>query len=172
MDKYNVNGTVMRMDLQNAEVVNNGTIMHLNGQNITLRNHGTIMHGSGSTRIVYRDRFVTDPQAEAAVKKLQAELEQAKKKLASAQRENRTLRERVKELEAAPKRDERLRHTEELLECAMEVNREQAQRIKDLERGVCDTYLKQQIDPWDLRPTNEQCARLLRRLEAYIDFEE
>lgn len=47
MDKVTINGTVMEMELQDAEVVNYGTIMHLSGSNINVRNNGTIMNGGG-----------------------------------------------------------------------------------------------------------------------------
>lgn len=172
MDKVTINGTVMKMELQDAEVINYGTIMHLAGSNVSVRNNGTIMHGGGQTRIVYRDRYITNPQAEAEVRRLKEELDKAKRKLTSAYAEVRTLRERVKVLEATPKTDVRAKQIAERLQCALEVNHEQAKRIKELERGVCDSYLQQQIDPWDIRPTKEQCARLLRRVESYIDFEE
>ena len=172
MDKVTINGTVMKIELQDAEVVNYGTIMHLSGSNINVRNNGTIMHGGGQTRIVYRDRYITNPQAEAEVKQLREELEATKRKLTSAVAENRNLRERVRTLEATPKMDVRAKQIVERLQCVLEVNHEQAKRIKELERGVCDSYLREQIDPWDIRPTKEQCARLLRRMESYIDFEE
>lgn len=162
----------MRMDLHDAEVINYGTIMHLAGSNVTVRNNGTIMHGGGQTRIVYRDRYVTSPEAEEKVKRLEAELERVKGKLAAASRETRSLSQRIREMEVAPKNDERLRHTEELLRCALEANHDAALRIRELERGVCDAYLRQQIDPWDMRPTKEQCARLLKRLESFIETEE
>lgn len=163
----------MRMDLHDAEVVNHGTIMHLGGSNVTVRNYGTIMHGGGSqTRIVYCDRYVTSPEAEQKCKRLEAELESVKNKLAAANRETKRLSQRIRELEIAPKKTDRQLHLEDLLQAALEANHEAAQRIKELERGVCDAYLRQQIDPWDIRPTKEQCARLLKRLESFIEAEE
>lgn len=106
------------------------------------------------------------------MKRLREELEATKRKLTSAVAENRNLCERVRTLEFTQKMDVREKQIVERLQCALEVNHEQAKRIKELERGVCDSYLREQIDPWDIRPTKEQCARLLHRMESYIDFEE
>ncbi len=172
MERVTINGTAMRMDLHDAEVINYGTIMHLAGSNVTVRNNGTIMHGGGQTRIVYRDRYITSPEAEQKCKRLEAELEDTKNKLFAANRETRRLSQRIRELETATKKSNSQLHLEDLLQAALEVNHEAAQRIKELERGVCDAYLRQQIDPWDMRPTKEQCARVLKSLEAFVDIEE
>jgi len=175
MDRVAVNGTVMRLELKDAEVINYGTIMHLTGSNVTVSNNGTIMHNSGTVgtgvRIVYRDRYITNQQTEETIKKLEKELEDTKKKLAAANRETRRLSQQIREFEIAPKQDEQLRDAEEKLELVIEVNRKQANRIKELERGVCDAYLRQQIDPWDIKPTKEQCQRLLRDIDNLIEIQ-
>ena len=169
MEQVTVNGTVMRMDLHGAEVINYGTIMNLQGSNVSVRNVGTIMHGE--TKIVYRDRYIPNPEAEEENKRLRKELESMKSQLTSANREVKVLRERVRVLEATPKMDERAKQIVERLECALEVNHEQARRIRQLEKGIADKFLREQIDPWDIRPTKEQCARALRIFETFMDCE-
>ena len=75
-----------------------------------------------------------------------------------------------KELEE--KIDERLALAEERLSFALDANREAAKRIKELESGAIDSYLRSQIDPWDMKPTKEMCSKLLKRFECFIDYEE
>ena len=97
------------------------------------------------------------------------ELDEVKEKLnltqLSLQEANsqiRKLRQRVSQLEGEGSTQERLHRTQEILELVMQANRDAAQRIRDLERGVCDRYLREQIDPWDMKPTKAQCEQLLR----------
>ena len=176
MEKVVIHGTVMRMDASNAEVINHGTIMHLSGSNLSIRNNGTIMHGVEPTKIIYRDRvrncYRTDPEQEKTIKMLESELERTRTKLEKAYKEIETLRQHLAEMSDIPREEEDLRHTKELLEYALEVNRESARRIRELERGVCDRYLQRQIDPWDIKPTKAQCAELLDTFNSYIETEE
>ena len=166
----------MRMDADNAEVINYGTIMHLEGSNLTVRNNGTIMHGGGPNKIVYRDRvrnrYMTDPEQEKRTKELESELKRTNAELEKAHREIASLRQRVEELKEIQRDEEKMRHTEELLQYALEVNKESARRIRELESGVCDRYLQSQIDPWDIKPTKAQCAELLNTFNSYIEIEE
>lgn len=176
MDKVVINGTVMRMDADNAEVINYGTIMHLSGSNLNVRNNGTIMHGGGQTKIIYRDRvrnsYMTDPKQEEKTKMMESELNRTKAELEKAYREIASLRQHVQELKKIQRDEEKMRNTEELLQYALEVNKESARRIRELESGVCDRYLQSQIDPWDIRPTKAQCAELLNTFNCLIDIEE
>lgn len=175
MNSQYINGTVMRMELRDAEVNNNGTIMHLSGNNITVRNYGTIMHGgSCEQKIVYRDRirYAADPEAQARLRQATEELEYTKKRLSKANSENAKLRQRIVELEAQRTQSELINDLQEKLELVMKANRAASLRIRELERGVCDTYLREQIDPWDIKPTKEQCARLLRCMESFIEANE
>ena len=175
MENIEVNGTVMRMDASNAEVINYGTIMHLSGSNLNVRNHGTIMHGGGQTKIVYRDRvrncYMTDPEQEKRTKMLESELKRTKAELKKANNEIEALRQRVEEQNEMASVEEKLAHTEELLQYALKANRRSAMRIRELERGVCDRYLQSQIDPWDIKPTKTQCAELLDTFNAYLEIE-
>ena len=176
MEKVVINGTVMRMDADNAEVINYGTIMHLSGSNLNVRNNGTIMHGGGQTKIIYRDRvrncYMPDPEQEKKTRMLESELKRAKTELEKAYKEIESLRQHLAEKSEIQRDEEKARHTEELLQYALEVNREQAKRIRELESGVCDRYLQSQIDPWDIKPTKAQCAELLNTFNSYIEIEE
>lgn len=171
----NIHGTVMKMDLQGGVVNNYGTIMHLGGSGISITNNGTIMHsnaGDGGKRIVYRDRervvyrdrVVNRQPNDDKVKQLTAELERAREL-------NRRLQRQLDNIKAK-NYDERLALAEERLSFALDANREAAKRIKELESGTIDGYLRSQIDPWDMKPTKEMCSKLLKRFECFIDYEE
>lgn len=169
----NIHGTVMKMDLQGGVVNNYGTIMHLGGSGISITNNGTIMHsnaGGGGERIVcrdrvvYRDRVVNRQPNDDEVRQLKAELGRARE-------QNRRLQRQLDSIKAK-NYDERLALAEERLSFALDANREAAKRIKELESGAIDSYLRSQIDPWDMKPTKEMCSKLLKRFECFIDYEE
>ena len=166
----------MRMDADNAEVINYGTIMHLSGSNLTVRNNGTIMHGGGQTKNHLSrpcpQLLQIDPKQEKKTKMLESELKRTKTELEKAYKEIESLRQHLAEKSKIQRDEEKVRHTEELLQYALEVNREQAKRIRELESGVCDRYLQSQIDPWDIKPTKAQCAELLDTFNSYIEIEE
>lgn len=166
-------GTVMKMDLQGGVVNNYGTIMHLGGSGISLTNNGTIMHNNARTggervvyrdRIVYRDRYIRREQDNEKVKQLEAELGMVKE-------QNRRLARQLNDFKSKDYQT-RLTIAEERLSAVISANHEAAIRIKELENGIVDSYLKDQIDAWDMRPTKEMCSRLLKDLKCFIDYEE
>ena len=58
-------------------------------------------------------------------------------------------------------------HVRDLLDAAMEVNRRQAERIKELERIISEHREAETPDPWDVRPTRADCERLLKQFDIF-----
>ncbi len=58
-------------------------------------------------------------------------------------------------------------HVRDLLDAAMEVNRRQAERIKELERIISEHREAETPDPWDVKPTRADCERLLKQLDIF-----
>ena len=58
-------------------------------------------------------------------------------------------------------------HVRDLLDAAMEVNRRQAERIKELERIISEHREAETPDPWDVRPTRADCERLMKQLDIF-----
>lgn len=171
----------MTMVLNGGVVRNYGTIMKLVGNDTTVYNEGTIMNNTGgyAGRVVYQGRNASSPESDRKLKQLKdevfelrKELQETKNDLNDEQLENRRLRHRIGELERERDRRKCLMEAEEMLQMVMDVNREQAKRIKELEQGVIDDYMRQQIDPWDMRPTKEQCKELLKQFSCFLDSEE
>ena len=60
-------------------------------------------------------------------------------------------------------------HVRDLLEAAMEVNRRQAERIKELERIISEHREAETPDPWDVKPTRADCERLMKQFDIFIN---
>ena len=58
-------------------------------------------------------------------------------------------------------------HVRDLLDAAMEVNRRQAERIKELERIISEHREAETPDPWDVKPTRADCERLMKQLDIF-----
>lgn len=58
-------------------------------------------------------------------------------------------------------------HVRDLLDAAMEVNRRQAERIRELERIISEHREVEAPDPWDVQPTRADCERLLKQLDIF-----
>lgn len=170
-----IHGTVMRMDVQGGVVKCHGTIMNLYGSNIQLENHGTIMNNHGTLvggGVVYRDKIVYRDRVIVAHDVKQEELDMLRKRIQALTAENSSLRCEVRRMECERAEYHSRKDAEELLEIAMDVNRRQAQRIKELEKGIADDWLRGQIDPWDIKPTKEQCRKLLEKFSSFLDSED
>lgn len=171
----NFYNTVTNLQLRSCVVNNYGTIVNLDSEGVSLNNCGTIINNDSRNvnervvyrdreRIVYRDRVVNVQPNDDKVKQLKAELERAREQNRRLQRELDSLK--------AQNYDDRLALAEERLSFVLDANREAAKRIKELESGVIDSYLKSQIDPWDMKPTKEMCSKLLQRFDSFTDYEE
>ena len=58
-------------------------------------------------------------------------------------------------------------HVRDLLDAAMEVNRRQAERIKELECIISEHREAETSAPWDVQPTRADCERLLKQLDIF-----
>lgn len=58
-------------------------------------------------------------------------------------------------------------HVRDLLDAAMEVNRRQAERIKELERIISEHREAETPDPWDVQPTHADCERLMKQFDIF-----
>ena len=58
-------------------------------------------------------------------------------------------------------------HVRDLLDAAMEVNRRQAERIKELERIISEHREAETPDPWDVQPTRADCERLMKQFAIF-----
>ena len=58
-------------------------------------------------------------------------------------------------------------HVRDLLDAAMEVNRRQAERIKELERIISEHREAETPDPWDVQPTRADCERLMKQFDIF-----
>lgn len=60
-------------------------------------------------------------------------------------------------------------HVRDLLDAAMEVNRRQAERIKELEHIISEHREAETPDPWEVKPTRADCERLLKQLNIFTN---
>ena len=65
--------------------------------------------------------------------------------------------------------NEETAHVRELLDAAMEVNRRQAERIKELERIISEHREADNTDPWDVQPTQSDCEQLLKQFDIFTN---
>lgn len=60
-------------------------------------------------------------------------------------------------------------HVRDLLDAAMEVNRRQAERIKELERIISEHRENESPDPWEVQPTQADCEQLLNQFDIFTN---
>lgn len=124
----------------------NGGVVYNYGHVDDLHQNGGFQYGTcqqqPQTRVVYRDRVV------------EKRVEVVKWKYRD--REKIVYRE-----------NNETAHVRDLLDAAMEVNRRQAERIKELERIISEHLEAETPDPWDVRPTRADCERLLKQLDIF-----
>lgn len=135
-----INGHVEVLQMNGGVVYNNGHIdnMHQNGGT----QYGTRQQ-QPQTRVEYRDRVV--------------------------EKRVEVVKWKYRDREKIVYRDNgETAHVRDLLDAAMEVNRRQAERIKELERIISEHREAETTDPWDVRPTRADCERLLKQLNIFI----
>lgn len=133
-----IQGHVEDLQMHGGVVYNYGHIDDLH-QNGGIQ-YGTRQQQHSQTRVVYRDRVV----------------------------EKRVEVVKYRDREKIVYRDNgETAHVRDLLDAAMEVNRRQAERIKELERIISEHREAETPDPWDVRPTRADCERLIRQLDIF-----
>lgn len=124
----------------------NGGVVYNYGHVDDIHQNGGIQYGTSEqqpqTRVVYRDRVV-EKRVEVV-------------KFVNRDREKIVYRD-----------NNETAHVRDLLDAAMEVNRRQAERIKELERIISEHREAETPDPWDVRPTRADCERLMKQLDIF-----
>ena len=124
----------------------NGGVVYNYGHVDDLHQNGGIQYGTSQqqpqTRVVYRDRVV--------------------------EKRVEVVKWKYRDREKIVYRDNNeTAHVRDLLDAAMEVNRRQAERIKELERIINEHREAETTDPWDVRPTRADCERLLKQFDIF-----
>ncbi len=82
---------------------------------------------------------------------------------------DRVIENRVEVVKWKYRDNEETAHVRELLDAAMEVNRRQAERIKELERILSEHREAETTDPWDVQPTQADCERRLKQFDIFTN---
>ena len=82
---------------------------------------------------------------------------------------DRVIENRVEVVKWKYRDNEETAHVRELLDAAMEVNRRQAERIKELERIISEHREADNTDPWDVQPTQADCEQLLKQFDIFTN---
>ena len=124
----------------------NGGVVYNYGHIDDMHQNGGIQYGTSEqqpqTRVVYRDRVV-EKRVEVV-------------KFVNRDREKIVYRD-----------NNETAHVRDLLDAAMEVNRRQAERIKELERIISEHREAETTDPWDVQPTRADCERLMKQFDIF-----
>ena len=82
---------------------------------------------------------------------------------------DRVIENRVEVVKWKYRDNEETAHVRDLLDAAMEVNRRQAERIKELERIISEHRESETTDPWDVQPTPADCEQLLKQFDIFTN---
>ena len=82
---------------------------------------------------------------------------------------DRVIENRVEVVKWKYRDNEETAHVRDLLDAAMEVNRRQAERIKELERILSEHREAETTDPWDVQPTPADCEQLLKQFDIFTN---
>lgn len=82
---------------------------------------------------------------------------------------DRVIENRVEVVKWKYRDNEETAHVRELLDAAMEVNRRQAERIKELERIISEHREAEIADPWGVQPTQADCEQLLKQFDIFTN---
>lgn len=126
----------------------NGGVVYNYGHVDDIHQNGNIQYGTRQqqpqTRVVYRDRVV--------------------------EKRVEVVKWKYRDREKIVYRDNgETAHVRDLLDAAMEVNRRQAERIKELERIISEHREAKTSDPWDVRPTRADCEQLLKQFDIFTN---
>jgi hypothetical protein len=82
---------------------------------------------------------------------------------------DRVIENRVEVVKWKYRNNEETAHVRDLLDAAMEVNRRQAERIKELECIISEHREAENPDPWDVQPTQADCEQLLKQFDIFTN---
>lgn len=157
MQARTINGHIEDLHMAGGMAYINGHVedLHMNGGVVYNYGHVDDIHQNGGiqygtrqqqpqTRVVYRDRVV--------------------------EKRVEVVKWKYRDREKIVYRDNgETAHVRDLLDAAMEVNRRQAERIKELERIISEHCEAMTTDPWDVRPTRGDCEQLLKQFDIFIN---
>lgn len=161
MNTRTINGNIEDLHIAGGIVYVNGHVedLHMNGG--VIYNYGRVddIHQNGGIRydnskqhaqasIIYRDRVVDRVVEKEVVK----------------------WKYRDREKIVYRNDDATANHLRDLLEAAMEVNRRQAARIKEMERIISEHREAEIENPWDVEPTKADCKRLLKQFDLFTNI--
>jgi len=164
MNTRTINGHIEDLHMAGGVVYVNGHVndLHMNGGVVYNYGHVDDLHQNGG--IHYENNRQQQPQSANIIYR---------------DREKVVYRDRVVEKEVVKwkyrdrekfvfRDNDETAHLRDLLDAAMEVNRRQAERIKEMERIISEHREAETNDPWDVRPTREDCKRLLKQFDLFI----
>jgi hypothetical protein len=149
MQTQTISGYVEDLHVAGGEVYINGQVgdLHLNGGVVYDYGQIGIFHQNGG--ILY-DSCQQQPQTRVVYR-------------------DRIVENRVEVVKWKYRDNEETAHVRDLLDAAMEVNRRQAERIKELERIISEHRESETTDPWDVQPTQADCERLLKQFDIFTN---
>ena len=146
-----LNGHVNDLHMNNGVVYNYGHIDDLH-QNGGIHYENNRQKQSQSASIIYRDRIVYKDRVVYRDRVVEKEV----------------VKWKYRDREKVVYRDnDETDHLRDLLDAAMEVNRRQAERIKEMERIISEHHEAKTSDPWDVEPTKADCKRLLKQFDLF-----
>ena len=164
MNNRTINGHIEDLHMAGGVVYLNGHVEDLHMNNGVVYNYGHIddLHQNGgihyennrqqqpqSASIIYRDRVVYRDRV----------------------MEKEVVKWKYRDREKVVFRDnDETAHLRDLLEAALEVNRRQAERIKEMERIISEHREAKTSDPWNVEPTKADCKRLLKQFDLFTNI--
>ena len=159
-----INGHIEDLHMTGGIVYINGHVedLHMNGGIVNNYGHVDDLHQNGGinygstgnqgVKIEYRDRVVYSDRVVYRDRVVEKEV----------------VKWKYRDRETVVYRDnDETAHLRDLLDAAMEVNREQAKRIKEMERIISEHREAETSDPWDVRPTRKDCEQLLKQFDLF-----
>lgn len=164
MNTRTINGHIEDLHMAGGVVYVNGHVNDLHMNNGVVYNYGHVddLHQNGG--IHYENNRQQQPQSANIIYR-------DREKVVYRDRvvEKEVVKWKYRDREKIVYRDnDETAHLRDLLDAAMEVNRRQAERIKEMERIISEHREAETSDPWDVRPTRAECERLLKQFDLFI----
>lgn len=165
MNTRTINGHIEDLHMAGGVVYVNGHVedLHMNGGVVYNYGHVDDLHQNGG--IHYEDNRQQQPQSANIIYR-------DREKIVYRDRvvEKEVVKWKYRDREKIVYRDnDETAHLRDLLDAAMEVNRRQAERIKEMERIISEHREAKVEDPWDVEPTKADCKRLLKQFDLFTN---
>ena len=153
MQAQTINGQIENLHIAGGEVYINGQVEDLyvnDGMVFNYGQIGDIQMNDGFQCNVSQQQPQPQPQTRVVYR-------------------DRVVENRVEVVKWKYRDNEETAHVRDLLDAAMEVNRRQAERIKELERIISEHREAETTDPWDVQPTQADCEQLLKQFGVFTN---